>query len=72
MKQKANVYNTSYSRSNWRYFSLVAAIGITNTMYMSIYERTKEIGVIKVLGCFGRYKKNVFGRGRFNWTLEGL
>ncbi|TYQ15304.1 UNVERIFIED_CONTAM: ABC-type lipoprotein release transport system permease subunit [Acetivibrio alkalicellulosi] len=31
---------------------LVAALGITNTMYMSIYERTKEIGVIKVLGCY--------------------
>lgn len=29
----------------------VAAIGITNTMMMSIYERTKEIGVMKVIGC---------------------
>lgn len=31
---------------------LVAAISITNTMIMSIYERTKEIGIMKVLGCF--------------------
>lgn len=30
---------------------LVAAISIANTMTMSIYERTKEIGVMKVLGC---------------------
>lgn len=30
---------------------VVAAIGIANTMMMSIYERTKEIGIMKVLGC---------------------
>ncbi len=30
---------------------LVAAIGITNTMVMSIYERTKEIAIIKVVGA---------------------
>ena len=30
---------------------LVAAINIANTMIMSIYERTKEIGIMKVIGC---------------------
>lgn len=30
---------------------VIAAIGIANTMYMSIYERTREIGIIKVIGA---------------------
>lgn len=38
----------------------VAAIGIANTMMMSIYERTKEIGIMKVLGCNMRNIQSMF------------
>lgn len=38
----------------------VAAIGIANTMMMSIYERTKEIGILKVIGCGLRTIRNMF------------
>ena len=39
---------------------VVAAIGITNTMMMSIYERTKEIGVMKVIGALITDIKQMF------------
>lgn len=39
---------------------LVSAISIANTMVMSIYERTKEIGVMKVLGCVVSDIKKLF------------
>lgn len=39
---------------------IVAAIGITNTMIMSITERTKEIGIMKALGCYVRDTQWIF------------
>lgn len=39
---------------------VVAAINIANTMIMSIYERTKEIGIMKVLGCYIKDIKKLF------------
>lgn len=38
----------------------VAAIGISNTMIMSIYERTKEIGIMKVIGASIKDIKRLF------------
>lgn len=39
---------------------VVAAIGIANTMIMSIYERTREIGVMKVIGASIQDIKRLF------------
>lgn len=39
---------------------MVSAINIANTMIMSIYERTKEIGIMKVLGCQVKDVKKLF------------
>ena len=39
---------------------VVAAISITNTMVMAIYERTKEIGIMKVIGASLKDIKQLF------------
>ncbi len=38
----------------------VAALNIINTMLMSMYERTREIGIMKVLGCKLADVRNLF------------
>jgi putative ABC transport system permease protein len=40
--------------------ALVASIGIINTMIMSIYEQTKEIGIIKAIGASNRQVLTIF------------
>jgi len=42
------------------FIMLGSAISIANTMVMSIYERTKEIGIMKVMGCTVRDIRKLF------------
>ncbi len=52
---------------------LVAAISIANTMTMSTYERTKEIGVMKVLGCtLGNIRTMFLAEAAFIGFLGGV
>lgn len=52
---------------------LVAAIGIANTMTMSTYERTKEIGIMKVLGCgLGNIRSMFLTEAAFIGLLGGI
>jgi putative ABC transport system permease protein len=39
---------------------LVASLGIANTMIMAVYERTKEIGILKAVGAAPRQIRGLF------------
>ncbi len=39
---------------------LVASLGIANTMIMAVYERTKEIGILKAIGAAPRQIRTLF------------
>jgi putative ABC transport system permease protein len=48
---------------------IVAALGITNTMFMSVLERTKEIGIMKAVGASNAQMLSMF---LIEGTLIGL
>jgi putative ABC transport system permease protein len=56
--------------------AIVASIGIINTMVMSIYEQTKEIGIIKAIGASNKQILTIFliqsGLIGFIGSLMGL
>ena len=52
---------------------LVGGIGVINTMVMTVYERTKEIGVLKSIGWkSGKILKMILGETLVITTLSGI